>query len=132
MPATRKIGIDQLTVEPRSSLNRAPALLKVSRWPFRLQRMEVVDVAIVGGGPAGSTCAAFCAKAGLRTLVIEREKFPREKVCGDCLNPSCWAVLEHLGVAQRVRDLRHSKLDSVEFIAIDGHNVVVDLPTGDS
>jgi geranylgeranyl reductase family protein len=94
--------------------------------------METFDVAIVGGGPAGSSCAAFCALAGLRTLVIEREKFPREKVCGDCLNPSCWAVLEHLGVAQRVRDLPHSKLDSVEFIAIDGHNVVVDLPTGDN
>ena len=92
--------------------------------------METFDVAIVGGGPAGSSCAAFCALAGLRTLVLEREKFPREKVCGDCLNPSCWAVLEHLGVAQRVRDLPHSKLDSVEFIAIDGHNVVVDLPTG--
>ncbi len=94
--------------------------------------METFDVAIVGGGPAGSSCAAFCALAGLRTLVLERENFPREKVCGDCLNPSCWAVLEHLGVARRVRDLRHSKLDSVEFIAIDGRNVVVDLPTGDN
>jgi menaquinone-9 beta-reductase len=94
--------------------------------------METFDVAIVGGGPAGSSCAAFCALAGLRTLVIEREKFPREKVCGDCLNPSCWAVLERLGVAQRVRDLPHSKLDSVEFIAIDGHKVVVDLPIGDN
>ena len=94
--------------------------------------MQMFDVAVVGGGPAGSSCAAFCALAGLRTLVIEREKFPREKVCGDCLNPSCWAVLEHLCVTQRVRDLPHSKLDSVEFIAIDGHNVVVDLPTGDN
>src|SRR2546430_4036407 len=28
-------------------------------------------------------------------------KFPREKVCGDCLNPSCWAVVERLGLAQR-------------------------------
>jgi len=94
--------------------------------------METFDVAIAGGGPAGSSCAAFCALAGLRTLVIEREKFPREKVCGDCLNPSCWAVLERLGVAQRVRDLPHSKLDSVEFIAVDGHKVVVDLPIGDN
>src|SRR6266513_315861 len=50
--------------------------------------MELFDVAIVGGGPAGSSCAAFCALAGLRTVVLEREKFPREKVCGDCLNPS--------------------------------------------
>src|SRR5437879_3074458 len=92
--------------------------------------MQTLDVAIVGGGPAGSSCAAFCALACLRTLVLEREKFPREKVCGDCLNPSCWPVLERLGLAERVRDLPHSKLDSVEFIAIDGHRVNIDLPTG--
>jgi menaquinone-9 beta-reductase len=93
--------------------------------------MEIFDVAIVGGGPAGSSCAAFCALAGLRTLVLEREKFPREKVCGDCLNPSCWPMLERLCLAQRVRDLPHSKLASVEFIAIRGHKVIVDLPAGD-
>jgi menaquinone-9 beta-reductase len=92
--------------------------------------MQMFDVAIIGGGPAGSSCAAFCALAGLRTLVLEREKFPREKVCGDCLNPSCWTVLERLGVAQHVRNLPHARLDSVEFIAIDGHKVVVDLPAG--
>ena len=93
--------------------------------------MEIFDVAIVGGGPAGSSCGAFCARAGLRTLVLEREKFPREKVCGDCLNPSCWPVLERLSLARRVRELQHSKLDSVEFVAISGRNVIVDLPTGD-
>ena len=93
--------------------------------------MEIFDVAIVGGGPAGSSCAAFCARGGLRTLVLDRERFPREKVCGDCLNPSCWPVLQRLSLAQRVRDLPHYKLDSVEFIAIGGRNVIVDLPTGD-
>jgi flavin-dependent dehydrogenase len=93
--------------------------------------MEAFDVAIVGGGPAGSSCAAFCALAGLRTLVLERERFPREKVCGDCLNPSCWPVLKRLSLTQRVWDLPHSKLTSVEFIAIDGHKVIVDLPTGE-
>src|SRR5437867_10896212 len=93
--------------------------------------MEPFDVVIIGGGPAGSVCAAFCALADLQTLVLEREKFPREKVCGDCLNPSCWPVLERLSLAQLVRDLPHSRLDSVEFIAIDGRNVIVDLPSGD-
>ncbi len=93
--------------------------------------MEIFDVAIVGGGPAGSSCAAFCALAGLRTLVLERERFPREKVCGDCLNPSCWPVLERLGLTKRVWDLQHSKLTSVEFVAIDGHKVIVPLPSGD-
>jgi flavin-dependent dehydrogenase len=93
--------------------------------------MEKFDVAIVGGGPAGSSCAAFCALAGLRTLILERERFPREKVCGDCLNPSCWPVLGRLGLTQRVWDLPHSKLTSVEFIAIGGHKVIVDLPPGE-
>jgi geranylgeranyl reductase family protein len=92
--------------------------------------MQLFDVAIVGGGPAGSSCAAFCAMAGLQSLVLDREKFPREKVCGDCLNPSCWPVLERLELADRVRDLPHSKLCSVEFISIDGRGVTVDLPSG--
>src|SRR3982751_6049496 len=82
--------------------------------------MEIFDVAIVGGGPAGSSCAAFCALAGLRTLVLEREKFPREKVCGDCLNPRVWPVLQRLEIEDRVRQLEHGKLDSVDFIALDG------------
>src|SRR5215471_10253100 len=91
--------------------------------------MQLFDVAIVGGGPAGSSCAAFCAMAGLKALVLDREKFPREKVCGDCLNPSCWPVLERLTIADQVRDLPHSKLCSVAFIAIEGHQVVLDLPS---
>ncbi len=95
--------------------------------------MQLFDVAIVGGGPAGSSCAAFCAMAGLRSLVLEREKFPREKVCGDCLNPSCWPVLERLALAEKVQDLPHSKLCSVAFIAIDGREATFDLPLlGDS
>src|SRR5947199_1826579 len=92
--------------------------------------MENFDVAIVGAGPAGSSCAAFCALAGLRTVVLEREKFPREKVCGDCLNPSCWRVIERLGLTQKLLSLPHSKLSSVEFISIDGRAVIVDLPSG--
>jgi menaquinone-9 beta-reductase len=93
--------------------------------------MELFDVAIVGAGPAGSTCAAFCAAAGLRTIIVEREKFPREKVCGDCLNPACWPVLRRLELSERVRSLPHAKLELVEFIAINGRRVIVDLPAGD-
>ena len=93
--------------------------------------MEIVDVAIVGGGPAGASCAAFCAAAGLRTLVLEREKFPREKVCGDCINPACWPVLERLEVAHEIRNWPHGILDAVEFISIGGKKLRVDLPSGD-
>ena len=92
--------------------------------------MEPFDVAIIGGGPAGSSCAAFCARAGLRTLLLEREKFPREKVCGDCINPSCWQVLRALEVERRVRELPHGKLRTVEFIGINRQSVTIALPEG--
>ncbi|MEO7723114.1 MAG: NAD(P)/FAD-dependent oxidoreductase [Chthoniobacterales bacterium] len=88
------------------------------------------DVAIVGSGPAGASCAAFCARAGLSTLVLERAIFPREKVCGDCLNPSCWPVFERLGVAGEVRAARHGKLSRVDFIGVDGHVISSPLPAG--
>lgn len=88
----------------------------------------IYDVAIVGGGPAGATCAAFCARAGLTSVVLEREQFPREKVCGDCLNPSVWPVLRRLGIEETVRGLPHAKLERVDFIALNGRSVSADLP----
>src|SRR5947208_12713650 len=92
--------------------------------------MGAFDVAIVGGGPAGSSCAAFCALAGLRTLVLERENFPREKVCGDCLNPAAWPVLARLGVSDAVRAITSSPLREVEFADADGRSVRCALPGG--
>jgi geranylgeranyl reductase family protein len=89
------------------------------------------DVAIIGGGPAGSACAAFCAEIGLCVVVVEREKFPREKVCGDCLNPECWPILRRLGIDQRVLALAHGTLDWVEFINARGVGLRVDLPRGE-
>src|SRR3954469_8031318 len=93
--------------------------------------MERVDVCVVGGGPAGASCAIVCARAGLQVVVVERETFPREKVCGDCLNPACWPVLRRLGVSHRVRELRHGKLEAVQFVSINGDSLKVDLPVGD-
>jgi menaquinone-9 beta-reductase len=51
------------------------------------------DVLIVGGGPAGSTCAWQLAKAGLDVLVMDKQTFPRDKVCAGWVTP---AVLESL------------------------------------
>ncbi|HJT82021.1 MAG TPA: NAD(P)/FAD-dependent oxidoreductase [Chthoniobacterales bacterium] len=93
--------------------------------------MDRADVAIVGGGPAGASCAFFCAQAGLRTVVLERETFPREKVCGDCLNPACWPVLRRLGIADEVKAVPHGRLEKVEFIGIGGARVSISLPVGD-
>ncbi len=88
------------------------------------------DLIVVGGGPAGAVAAATAAREGLRVLVLEREQFPREKVCGDCLNPSCWPVLDRLQISDKIRALPHGQLDAVEFIGIDGTSVRLDLPPG--
>ena len=90
--------------------------------------MQVVDVAIVGGGPAGSSCAAFCAAAGLRVALLEREKFPREKVCGACVNPACLPVLDRLGLADNIETWPHAFAGAVDFVSINGRRVRAHLP----
>ncbi|MGC3989107.1 MAG: NAD(P)/FAD-dependent oxidoreductase [Chthoniobacteraceae bacterium] len=86
------------------------------------------EVAVVGGGPAGATCAALCAQGGRRTLLLERATFPRDKVCGDCLNPSCWPVLERLGVVADLLAAPHSVLESVEYVGTDDFTMRFALP----
>jgi len=56
------------------------------------------DVIVVGAGPAGSTVAFYLAKAGLDVLLLEKTRFPREKVCGDGLTPRSVKELVAMGV----------------------------------
>lgn len=54
------------------------------------------DVLIVGAGPAGAVAATVLARAGARVRVVDRAAFPRDKLCGDTLNPGCLALLRRL------------------------------------
>jgi geranylgeranyl reductase family protein len=56
------------------------------------------DVIVVGAGPSGSTAAYYLAQAGLNVLLIEKSRFPREKVCGDGLTPRAVKSLVAMGV----------------------------------
>jgi len=56
------------------------------------------DVGIIGAGVAGASLAIRLARKGLSVLLIEAQKFPREKVCGGCLNQRAIASLAELGV----------------------------------
>ncbi len=86
------------------------------------------DAIIVGGGPAGASSAAFCAAAGLRVLILERAVFPRDKVCGDCLNPDAWPTLARLEIESAVRALPHTALRTVEFAGLRGAPIRLPLP----
>jgi flavin-dependent dehydrogenase len=60
-----------------------------------------VDVAVIGGGPAGAIAAALLARAGRSVLVLEREQFPRFSI-GESLLPQSMAYLEEAGMLQAV------------------------------
>lgn len=57
---------------------------------------------IVGAGPSGATCAYHLAKAGLRVLLLEKKKFPRDKYCGDAVCLLAQRHLKEMGVLQEI------------------------------
>jgi geranylgeranyl reductase family protein len=65
---------------------------------------ETADVIVVGAGPAGSATAAYLAMAGLDVLLLEKTRFPREKVCGDGLTPRAVRELITLGIPTPAED----------------------------
>jgi geranylgeranyl reductase family protein len=77
---TRNPGIDQVTEHVSS------------------RREEDADVIVVGAGPSGATAAYYLAQAGLDVLLIEKSRFPRDKVCGDGLTPRAVKSLVAMGV----------------------------------
>jgi flavin-dependent dehydrogenase len=59
----------------------------------------MIDVLVVGAGPAGSIAATILARAGVRVRIVDRSTFPRDKLCGDTVNPGTLAILRRLNVA---------------------------------
>lgn len=60
--------------------------------------MKTVDAVVVGAGPAGSAAAITMARSGLDVLVVDKARFPRDKICGDGLTTGALRHLEHLGL----------------------------------
>ncbi|HEV8592595.1 MAG TPA: NAD(P)/FAD-dependent oxidoreductase [Pyrinomonadaceae bacterium] len=60
-------------------------------------------VVIVGAGPAGSSLAIRLARAGSDVVLIERERFPRPKLCGEFISPECLRHFEQLGAYPAMR-----------------------------
>ncbi len=77
------------------------------------------DVAVIGGGPAGSAAAITLRQAGLRVMVLERERFPRFHV-GESLLPLQGAVLDRLGVSAKLAEADFVPKLGARFLANDG------------
>ena len=82
------------------------------------------DVLIVGAGPAGAVAGLLLARAGARVRILDRSAFPRDKMCGDTVNPGTLARLRALGVGDEV-ERRGLRVDGMLLtgergVAVDG------------
>lgn len=85
------------------------------------------DVIIVGAGPAGAACALHLAEAGLRTLILDAHKLPRDKVCGEALSAQSVACIRRLGLLDRLLTAPHVAVNEIGFFAPDGDSVRMPL-----
>ncbi len=88
------------------------------------------DVLIAGGGPGGSSLAFYLAGKGIKTIVVESQKFPRDKICGDGVSPIALAELQRLGITGSEEFSRLNEINKVGLF-IEGQKVMIDLSKPD-
>src|SRR5829696_3640674 len=86
------------------------------------------DVVVIGAGPAGSVASILLERRGWRVTLLEQHRFPRDKVCGDCLSALGIDVLSRLALADDVAALQPVRLRRSMFIAPSGEAATFDLP----
>ena len=91
---------------------------------------EKFDAVIIGAGPAGSAAAILLAHAGWSVALVERQRFPRRKVCGECLAASNLPLLRTLGVGAAFDACAGPELHQVTLLRGD-RSVSADLPGAD-
>lgn len=87
------------------------------------------DVAVIGAGPAGSMAAREAARKGLSVLLVDKEDFPRAKVCGCCLNRAALAELETVGLGALPARLGARPLRTLR-LATGKNQALIPLPSG--
>jgi geranylgeranyl reductase family protein len=85
------------------------------------------DVVVIGGGPAGSAAAIGLARAGRDVTLVDRARFPRDKVCGDGITTGALRLLEDLGLQPR-RVASWQRVDDVVVRGPAGPEVTFPLP----
>ena len=84
---------------------------------------------VVGAGPAGAVAALVLARAGVHVRLVDRSEFPRNKLCGDTLNPGSLSILDRLGLGDRVR--AHAvPISGMVVTGPHGARVACDYPGG--
>ena len=83
--------------------------------------MEIYDLIVIGGGPAGTTAAITAARGGARVLLLERGRLPRHKVCGEFISAESLQLLATLLASQHARLLHDAIRIPQTRLFLDGH-----------
>jgi flavin-dependent dehydrogenase len=86
------------------------------------------DVLIIGGGLAGLTSAIHLSKFGLKVIIIEKNEFPKHKVCGEYISNEVIPYLNYLDIDISI--LKPSKITDLEFSNPKGKIILAKLPLG--
>lgn len=80
---------------------------------------------IVGAGPAGASLAVRLSRSGHKVLLIEKDRFPREKLCGEFISPECFRHFDELGVSERLLARGGDRIVETRFYSRGGRCVSV-------
>jgi len=87
----------------------------------------VYDLVIVGAGPSGAVATLYAKRAGLSVCLVDKETFPRDKICGDALSGKAVTILRELDLFNAVGDLPGAEIHTVTFGSPDNTLVEIDL-----
>ncbi len=91
--------------------------------------MNLFDVVIIGAGPAGSTCALALHNSGLKVALVEKENYPRDKICGDAIPGNAFRAIDTIN-PEWGRKLREfpDKMDIHSFKAVAPNGKAFTIP----
>jgi flavin-dependent dehydrogenase len=90
--------------------------------------MSMRDLTIIGAGLAGSSIAAVLARQGWDVVLLERQKLPHHKVCGEFLSPEAQGSLQALGLYDIVAGLKPAEMTEVQLFSRSGVHLRIPLP----
>jgi menaquinone-9 beta-reductase len=86
------------------------------------------EITIIGGGLAGLTAAIHLSKIGLKVTLIEKNEYPKHKVCGEYISNEVLPYLEWLSL--NISKLNPAHISKLDFSTADGKRIQCDLPLG--
>ena len=90
--------------------------------------MKSKEILIIGGGLAGLTAAIHLSKIGIQVILIEKNEYPKHKVCGEYISNEVLPYLNYLDL--KISDLHPTNIKNLEFSTVSGKIIQSTLPLG--